>query len=234
LPDKVIVVIPSYRTSDRIRPVIIESLKYADTVIVSDDNSGDDTALVATQAGAQVVHPLYTPSHGVGSNTWCGIWYALHQGADIIVTLDSDGQHDPADIPVLVKAIQDGADVAIGSRFPEGIHSMPLSNRIVNQVLTWMSNLGVPQEKRITDSQCGFRAFRAEVFRDIRTSENKFGFITETLVKAYKARLIVAECPVRCIYHNNRASNSSMNRISHGVLLVISVVKWRIWEKLGA
>jgi glycosyltransferase involved in cell wall biosynthesis len=229
----IVAVIPSYNTADRIGPVVSESRRYVDYVIVSDDNSGDGTAQVAAREGAQVVHPRYTRSHGTGSNTWCGIWYALRQGADIIVTLDSDGQHDPADIPVLVKAIREGADMVVGSRFHKVPRNMPVGNRWVNQILTWMSNINVPEREQVTDSQCGFRAFRAEVFRDVRTSEDRFGFITEILIKAHMAGLVVAERPVRCIYHNGRDRNSSMSRVSHGSLLLLRMIRWRIWERLG-
>jgi hypothetical protein len=124
--------------------------------------------------------------------------------------------------------------MAVGTRFHKDADAMPLGNRIVNIVLTWMSNIRVPREKQITDSQCGFRAFRADVFKDIRTSESKFGFITETLVKAYKLGLTIEERPVKCIYHNGgRSRNSTMNRVSQGILLIFRVIRWRLWEKFG-
>jgi len=230
---KVVAVIPCYREGPHIADLVKATQPQVDYVIVADDNSDDETVLNATMTGARVVTPSPHNPRGVGGNTWSGIWFALCSGADIIITMDGDGQHNPADIPVLVEGITEGADIVIGSRFLGDSRSMPAPNRFANVLLTWMGNTGAPQQMRITDSQCGFRAFRKEVFRDIRTSENRFGFVVEMIIKARKSGLKVVEKPVTCIYPEDPSFESWKNNARRGVQLVARTTRWRLWEKFG-
>src|SRR4051812_19567607 len=109
------VVIPAYKETERLRATLAELLPRYQNVVVVDDGSPDETGAVARAAGVWVLtHPI---NRGQGAALQTGIEFALLRGADTVVTFDADGQHDPADIPALVAALDAGADVALGSRF---------------------------------------------------------------------------------------------------------------------
>src|SRR3989304_1384222 len=117
---------------------------------------------------------------GAGENTYKGIRAALEDNVDVIVTLDGDGQHDPAEIPKLIQPIINGeADLVIGSRFLTGYTGKYYRN-FGNRMLTWLYNAG--SRVKVTDSQCGFRAITRKVAENIVIEEPKFTFCTEYLV----------------------------------------------------
>lgn len=167
-----------------------------------------------------------SPIRGAGENTYKGILAALNYGADIIVTLDGDGQHDPSEIPKLTLPIlHNEADIVIGSRFLKGYNGQryrEIGNRILTGLYNFHSNV------KVTDSQCGFRAFRREVAEQIVIEEPKFIFCTEFLVKARALKYRIIEVPVKCIYHKDFKENSSMNPIKHGLQVAVGTIKWRM------
>jgi len=112
-----IVVIPAYNEEKRIGRVIESAKKYGNVVVV-DDASDDGTVKASLKAGAHVIR--MNVNSGVGAATCMGMRYALRKGADIIVTIDADGQHDPKYIPRFVKAIR-----KINSSSP--IREMPIN-----------------------------------------------------------------------------------------------------------
>lgn len=136
------VVIPAYFEEKTIGAVVERCLPYADEVLVVNDGSTDDTVKVARAAGARVV---YLPKNvGVLGATQVGLREA---SGDIIVTLDADGQHDPAEIPrVIIPIVEGRADLVMGSR--------PSFPYLSERVLTWMTSLRVP----VGDASTGFRA----------------------------------------------------------------------------
>lgn len=148
----VTVVIPAYFEEKTIGDIVRRSLPYADEVLVVDDGSTDNTTKNALEAGARVVRQ--PRNMGVLKATERGLHEAL---GDIIVTLDADGQHDPAEIPALIKPIQTGeADLVMGAR-PSFPHAS-------ERVLTWLTSLKVP----VRDASTGFRAVRREVAEKMR------------------------------------------------------------------
>ncbi|MEM2613688.1 MAG: glycosyltransferase family 2 protein, partial [Nitrososphaerota archaeon] len=113
---KVIACIPAYNEEKTIAKVILKTKKYVDKVIVCDDGSIDMTAEIAEALGAEVIR--HERNMGYGAAISSLFKKAVEEGADIMVTLDGDGQHDPDEIPKLIKPIvEDEADVVIGSRF---------------------------------------------------------------------------------------------------------------------
>jgi len=140
------VIIPAYNEANRIAVVIQATLPYADRVIVIDDGSVDDTTDVARRAGAEVIRQA---NQGYIAAIKRG--FAAAHG-EVVVTLDADGEHDPADIPRLIAPILAGeADMVLGRR-PEIV-------RISERFLNWLTNLQVP----IRDSGTGMRALRREL-----------------------------------------------------------------------
>ncbi len=221
---KTIAVIPCYNTAKTIQRVVKTTLQFVDMVIVVDNISRDFTKLAAMKAGAYVVH---CKKRGMGAATNVGIACALQINPDFIVTLDGDGQHDPTEIPNLLDTIKvSNCDIVVGIR--TGNHTMPQYRRFGNWVIGLAYNLG--ERHQLTDAQCGFRAFTAEVAQTIKTTESGFGCITEFLIKARKYGYRVQSVPVNCTYHKKLKENSTMNPIRHGLGVLFSTIKWRIWE----
>jgi len=225
---KIIAVIPAYNEEKFISDLIARTKKYVDQVIVADDNSKDNTYLESIKSGAFVVSHK-TELRGTGSNTYRGIQEALKQGADIIVTLDGDGQHNPDEIPDVVKPILDNqADFVIGSRYKDFV--VPLYRRFGISVITFLFNLG--SSSKVADSQSGFRAHRSKMFESIEITERDFSFSVETLVKIREHNFRMKEVPIKCIYHKNLSDNSTISPVKHGTKVALSVIKWRLKREL--
>jgi glycosyltransferase involved in cell wall biosynthesis len=191
---RVIVIIPAYNEARMVAEVVRRVRDHIPDVIVVDDGSMDATGDRAEAAGATVVR--HCVNRGLGAALGTGIAAALHAGADAIVTLDADGQHDPAEIAAIVAPIaQDTADVVIGVRT---FTDAPFHRRLFNQIGNLVTRLlfGV----RCSDTQSGFRAFsRAAAERiDIRT--NRMEVSSEIIAEAGRHELRVAEVPIRTIY----------------------------------
>lgn len=219
---KTVAVIPCFNEAKFIYNVVTEARKYVDEVIVVDNGSFDDTVLEAKKADVKVV---YSHIKGMGASLRKGLKYE----ADIYVTLDGDGQHNPCEIPNLIKPILNNeTDLTIGIR--NNCDSMPFYRRLGNGVIAFAFNILSPI--RLTDAQCGFRAFNRKV-RDIRIKSDDFGCVTELFIKVRKLNYRIKPVSVSCVYHNNFYDNSSMNPIKHGVSVLLNTIRWRIWEGTG-
>lgn len=217
-------VIPCHNEAATIGNIVRQCRKQVDRVIVVDNNSRDKTGIEARKAGATVV---VCKRRGMGSATSIGIQRALKYGADIIVTLDGDGQHDPSEIRRLVGPVAiGGCDVAVGVR--EKKHGMPAYRRFGNAIIALAYNYRA--NNKLSDAQCGFRAFNSDTARSIITQERGFGCITEFLIKARKTGRRIQPIPISCHYHPELRHNSTMNPVLHGVSVLLSTIRWRIWE----
>jgi len=220
-----IVVVPAYNEAISIANVIKESLKHSSKVIVVDNNSSDNTFQVAESNGAEVIE---CDIQGVGAATRFGIMEALKYNPDVIITLDSDGQHDPSEIDKVCEPIEkDLADVVIGSRFlSDG--DMPRYRKLGNDIISIAYNYY--SETRIRDTQSCFRAFTRDIANRIVLTEDGFGFSTEFLIKARKLGARIVEVPIKCIYFDDFAQNSTLNPVKHGVNVLMKTEKWRMKE----
>jgi len=222
---KTIAVIPSFNAEKTITEVVKESSRHCGMVIVVDNNSKDATGIKAFDAGANVTG---CDIQGAGAATRKGIEYALKFNPSIIVTLDSDGQHRPSEIPLVVLQVeQNFADICIGSRVLCN-YNMPLYRSFGNGVINTVFNAG--SRKWIKDTQSGFRAFTREVAEKVKIEENGFGFSTEFLLKARKRGFRIGECPITCIYNNEFSQNSTMNPIKHGISVLTKTIEYRLKE----
>lgn len=192
---KTIAVIPAYNEAQRIAEVITATLGFVDVVVVANDGSSDNTAEVSKQAGARVISHVLNA--GSGAATMTGITYARTLGADVIITLDADGQHDPADIPALLKGINAGYDVAFANRFGQR-NTIPLKRRFYNAVgniVTFTATgLWVP------DSQCGFKAFGPKAVKELTLQLAGFEFCSEIIREAVAHKWKVTHVPANVIY----------------------------------
>jgi glycosyltransferase involved in cell wall biosynthesis len=177
---------------DRI-PTSIQGIDHIDTIVV-DDGSTDRTRVIALQRGAQVVsHPQ---NKGLGAAFATGIDAALRAGADIIVTLDGDGQHPPEAIPWLVAPLlARRAEFATATRFsdPALLPEMPLLNRLGNRLMARVTSLA--SGRSFTDAACGFRAYS----REAALKTNIHGghtYTQESLLHLARRGITMAEVPV--------------------------------------
>lgn len=227
---KIIAVIPCYNEQDFVGDVVRACKRHVNDVIVSDDASTDDTIHAATTAGGHVIKVSSAGTgRGAGACTKRGIDKALDEGADIIVTLDGDGQHDPNDIPTLMAPIAENkADMVIGSRFLVNGYKIKRYRKLGIDAITRVLNFGA--STKVVDGQSCFRAFSRRVLEQIEITENRFSFSVEVPIKARAAGFRITEVPVRCIYHDNHNSNSTINPIRHGIPVLLNTAKWRLWE----
>lgn len=212
------VILPAYNEEVSIGSVVLLARRYADRVIVVDDGSSDRTAEIAAIAGAEVI--VHSPNLGKGMAFKTG--FAAAEGADIIVTMDSDGQHNPADIPKLVAPILEGvADMVNGSRYLNGHDTdTPAYRRIGQTILdkATVVNSGI----KITDSQSGFRAFSASIMDVFRFNAQGMAIESEMLADAGRYGLRVKEVPIGVRYD---VDGSTENPVKHGLTVLLKIIK---------
>jgi len=217
-----IAVIPALNEAKAIKEVILHARKYVDYVLVSDGNSIDDTAEIARLAGAKVIVAGPNFITGYGACIRQGVeWVLEHENADIIVLLDADGQHDPEDIPsLLAPVLADEADVVLGCRVTG---NMPGYRRFGNKVLTSVCNIG--HRFKPPDAVTGYWVIATKAMPKL--TERQWGMAVELLIKTRnKWRMKVV--PVKAIYHENYADNSTVSPIRLGFSLLWYIIKWRI------
>ena len=197
---KIEIVMPAHNEEKKIGKVL-ENIPWdiVHKVIVVDDCSEDNTSEIARQHGAHVVR--HEKNRGVGAAYKTGYEIALADGADIIVSLHSDGQHDPLEIQKLVDPlVNDGADYVLGSRLKANEIHMSNTRLLGNRLLTWFIKLMTGYD--LTDSQTGYHAISRRALEGLSYSDWSDGFAveTDTLAQASAKRLRVKEVPVKCIY----------------------------------
>jgi polyprenyl-phospho-N-acetylgalactosaminyl synthase len=195
------VVIAAFNEGKVIRDVVGGVTKGGWPVVVVDDGSRDDTATAARMPGAIVVR--HAINRGQGAALQTGIEYAMRRGARRIVTFDADGQHDPADIPAVITALDD-ADIALGSRFLGKVEGASGSRMAMLRTATLVSNS--MSGMKLTDSHCGLRAFRANVAPELRITQDRMAHASELLRKIRTSKLRVVEVPVTIRYTEHSMS----------------------------
>jgi glycosyltransferase involved in cell wall biosynthesis len=211
--------IPAFNEEKSIAKVIILARRHIDKVIVCDDGSQDMTGELSLALGAELIQ--HKRNLGYGASISSLFRKARADDADILVTIDGDGQHDPAQIPRLVDPILKGeADIVIGSRFTDGSESTtPRIRKIGIGAITLLTN---EMGQQITDSQSGFRAYSKKAIAKLRPTEMGMGASTELLSKALEENLRILEVPITITYNGE---TSSLNPVYHGLDVVLSTVK---------
>jgi len=214
-------VIPCYNEEITIGSIVIRTARYVDNVLVVDDGSIDDTARTAKQAGAIVIS--HKDNKGKSSGIKTGFRYALNNGYDYVVTIDGDGQHNPNEIPALLKnVVNSGNDISIGLRCGDTTE-MPKWRRVGKRVLDYVTSFA--NGGYVTDSQCGFRAFNKKAVKSLLPRLNGGGFNAESeeLIKAHDLGLKIVSTKVACKYKN--LDTSTKNPASHA----LSVLKYVVY-----
>jgi hypothetical protein len=205
--------LPMYNEEETIGTVIRRTAKFVDKVICVDDGSSDSSARIAEKCGAIVERHRFNRGYGGALKSIFSI--ARDIDADILVTLDSDGQHNPADIPLLIEPILAGeADIVIGSRFIDGGNSveMPAYRKLGIKVITAASNLS--SELGIKDTQSGFRAFSRAALERLRFDSEGMELSLEIFEDAREKNLSIKEVPT--IIRYDVPKGSRFTAISHG------------------
>jgi glycosyltransferase involved in cell wall biosynthesis len=215
------VIIPAYNEGRVLAETIGELLDYNRSyhLIVIDDGSTDDTAQAARNFPVHLlVHPM---NLGQGAALATGIDYALQQEADIIVTFDADGQMRPADIGPLTDAvINEGVDVALGSRFlTTPAEKIPPIKKMVLRLATVLTKL--TSGLKITDTHNGMRAFKADALRKFTITQNQMAHASEILSEITRNKLTYREVPVAIRY--TEYSKSKGQSISNAINILFEL-----------
>ena len=205
--------LPMYNEEETIGTVVTMTKDFVDEVVCVDDGSSDSSARIAESCGA-IVH-RHRVNRGYGGALKSLFQVAREKDVDILVILDSDGQHDPESIPNLIQPIIDGeADFVIGSRFVDGgrTEQMPAYRRLGIKVITAASNLS--SDLDISDTQSGFRAFSRKAIERLRFDSDGMELSLEMLEDANEKNLQIREVPTVIRYDVPKGSN--FTAISHG------------------
>ncbi len=192
--DDVLVLIPAYQEAERVGAVVTAALAHL-PVLVVDDGSTDGTATVAEAAGATVIAQV--PNQGKGAALRAGFAWALARDVEAVVTLDADGQHDPAEIAAFLEAHRrTAADLVIGRR---DFRRMPPTRRLANELgrraMSWAAGRDIP------DNQSGYRLLSRRLMAVLTTSdETGFEFEVEMITTCIRAGFALEWVPIRTIY----------------------------------
>ena len=218
----VAIVVPAYNEAKVIVEVIREIMDAGDyLVIVVDDGSTDDT-FARAQGVEKVVALRQRINRGKGAATKTGIVAAKKLMADIIVTLDGDGQHDPKDIESLIQPIiRDGYDVVLGTRMaqPEGMPPLKIvANKIGNLITLLLYGIYV------SDSQSGLRAYSQYAATKIDTRADKYEYDSKVIREINNNRLKFIEVPIKVRYTEHSMSKPQKQGFVNGLKTLVRMI----------
>lgn len=195
------VVIPAYREATRIGPVVRSAVAQGGLVLVVDDGSPDDTARVAQEAGAVVLR--HERNRGKGAALETGFQEAVRRGCEVVITLDADGQHDPAEIPAFLEAYRrTGIPVLIGSRMADAA-AMPRMRRLTNRFMSWLLSRWMGHY--LPDTQCGYRLYRSDLLPLVVAGSQGFAAESEVLLRLAARGVRMDAVRIRTIYGNEKS-----------------------------
>jgi len=212
---RVLCAIPCYNEEVAIGSVVLRAKPYVDEVLVVDDASTDRSADVARRAGATVVAHPKNMGYGAAYRT---LWeYALKSGADVLVTLDGDGQHEPEDIPGVLAKLREGYDYVIGARWGAKTQ-MPIWRRVGKRMLDYStamaSESAMEGQPRLTDSQSGFKAYSRRALEALNPSDEGMAITSLLLIEAHQKGLRIGETPIHCRYDVEGSSQGPVRHAS--------------------
>lgn len=214
---KIIAAIPCYNEERFVGSVVLKAKEFANEVMVIDDGSTDQTALVAERAGAIVIK--HDRNRGKGAAIRTAFEQARATGCSVLVLLDGDGQHEPVFIPSLVEPLRRGeADMVVGSRYLGIQSSIPRYRIWGHRVLTFLTNFG--SRVKLTDSQSGYRAFSPKALESLSLAEEGLSVESEMQFLASEAGLKVLEIPITIAYYDK----AKRNPIAHGLGVLNSIL----------
>jgi len=212
--------IPAYNEENTISTIVKSAKKFVDKVVVCDDGSTDKTLDNAKMAGAEIIS--HKKNQGYGAAITSLFDYCRIQNADVMITLDGDGQHNPNQIPILLDTItQHNVDVVLGSRFLDNKTDTPGYRKRGIKIITSAANYGT--DFKVSDAQSGFRAYSKNAIDAIHPTEQGMAVSTEILLKISNKGLSLAEVPISTSYDGD---TSNQNPIPHGVSVLMNTIKY--------
>jgi glycosyltransferase involved in cell wall biosynthesis len=206
---KVLAGIAAYNEAKYVGSIVLQTKQYADKVIVVDDGSTDNTSTIASLAGAVVTR--FPENRGKGEAIKEILAEARRRNPDVLVLLDADSQHDPREIPAVIKPISEGFDLVIGSRQAQKDRT-PRYRRIGQRVIFRYSRFA--SRANVVDSESGFRALSPRAIRELDLKSRGFGIESEMIALAADKGLKITEVPISNIYTRD---GSTLHPIRHGV-----------------
>lgn len=206
------VVIPAFREEAMIARVVADTLPFCPDVIVVDDGSPDGTAEIARAAGATVLQ--HVRNQGKGMALFTGFQYAREHGFGLVITMDGDGQHAPADIPAFLAAYErTHVPCIVGSRMDD-TSSMPWLRRVTNRYMS--HSLSRLMRAHVPDTQCGFRLYHVSVLptEPPSASSRHFAAESEVLLKIALAGHAVGSVPIQTIYSADTTHSSKIRPLA--------------------
>jgi len=193
-------VIPFFNEKETLNLVLDETLKYVSYIFAVKDGSNDDSYQIEREKSELEIIDI-DKNYGKGKALRVGFEAAISSGYEIVVTLDADLQHEPKYIPRLIEGLQ-SFDIVIGNRL-KNLKGMPIQRRLSNKLTSFFLTLKTGQN--ILDSQCGYRAFRTEVLKEVKTNYLGFEAESEILVKAAKKGFKIGFVDIPTIYGNEKS-----------------------------
>jgi glycosyltransferase involved in cell wall biosynthesis len=185
----IVAIIPAYNEEKTISWVVEKTRKYADKVIVVDDCSTDETGKLAKKAGATVIRNKV--NSGLGSSIRIGLKAAIKTGADIVITLDGDGQHNPEDIKKFISAVNSGYDFVLGER---DLRKYPFVKKLGNFILNIATNF--ISGTRLKDTESGFRAFKRDALKKLYLKSERYEIAVEIIFEVGRNNIRAKNVPI--------------------------------------
>ena len=222
---KVAVALPAYNEENSIASLIETARPFVDIVLVVDDGSSDATVAISKKMGALVISHQKNQGYGGALQTIFSTARALN--IEALVIMDSDGQHNPHDIPSILEPLLDGADLVIGSRFIDSkAQYIPRYRKFGMKILDRATSFA--GAKKVTDTQSGFRGYGKKAIDKISISGNGMSAGSEILISAGDNGLKIVEVPIKVRYDID--GTSSQNPLYHGISVIsnlISLISYR-------
>lgn len=225
---RALVVLPTYQEAENIAEVLrrLRAAAPSVDVLVVDDSSPDGTAAIAKAAGHELggVDVLIRPTKsGLGSAYRAGFAEGLARGYDVLVEMDSDLSHDPARLPSLLRAVEAGADLAVGSRYVPGgtIPNWPFHRRLLSRWGNRYADAALGLSVR--DATSGYRAYRADALRGIDLGSVRadgYGFQIEMAYRVASNGGQITELPIEFVDREKGTSKMSLRIIAEALALV--------------
>lgn len=193
---KPLALIPAYNSAEYLLKLLPEIESQIQDILVIDDGSSDATSQIAESMGVNLLR--HDTNRGKGAALKTGFAYALDKGFDAVITLDSDGQHQPQYIPAFIKEYANTTgDLIIGSRIADKA-DMPFPRRFSNWTTSHLLSLLI--KTRIDDLQCGFRLYSRRLLETVHLESDHFELETEIVIKAVQAGMIPHFIPIKVEY----------------------------------
>jgi len=211
-----LVILPAWNEASHIGKLVRELCAMGMDVLVVDDGSSDSTAEVAEEAGAMVLR--HEKNRGKGESLADGYRFAGEEGYDAVVTLDADGQHDPADVPRFLDTYnRTGIPVLIGNRMHDR-DRMPWIRRMTNRLMSRVLNRHMDQY--VPDTQNGFRLYQTDVVLMVIPETKGFAAESEILLKLDEIGIRMGAVPVAAFYGEERSHIRPIHDTRHFLMML--------------